>query len=101
MPDPGRVGTKKLPNAEWLMDPVAAEILDNNQGKAATEPREAPGVRGACSRFWARWVARKRQQAGRTPNASRGPPGQQHSRSDLLLKGQWLFALPLAPGFLL
>src|SRR5216683_6787065 len=36
-------------------------------GKAATECREAHGVRGACSRFGARRVARKRQQAGRTP----------------------------------
>jgi len=63
--------------------------------------REAPGVRGACSRFGARWVARKRQQAGRTPYASRGSLAEQHSRSELLLKGPWLFALPLALGFLL
>src|SRR6266404_7786815 len=64
----------------------------------ATECREAPGVRGASSRFGARWVARKRQQAGRTPNASRGSPAERHSRSQLLLKGQWLFALLLVPG---
>ena len=64
--------------------------------------REVHGVLGACSRFWARWVARKRQQAGRTyPYASRGSLAEQHSRSELLLKGPWLFALPLAPGFLL
>jgi hypothetical protein len=34
-------------------------------------PREAFGVRGACSRFGTRGNGRKRQQAGRTPNASR------------------------------
>ena len=34
--------------------------------------REAFGVRGACSRFRTRCTDRKRQQAGRTPNASRG-----------------------------
>jgi hypothetical protein len=33
--------------------------------------REAFGVRGACSRFGTRGIQRKRQQAGRTPNASR------------------------------
>src|SRR5439155_1629250 len=33
--------------------------------------------------------------------ASRGSPAERHSRSELLLKGPWLFALPLAPGFLL
>jgi len=70
-------------------------------GRAATELREAHGVRGACSRFGARWVARKRQQAGRTPYASRGWPAEQRSQSELLLKRPWLFALPLAPGFLL
>jgi len=67
-------------------------------GKTATECREALGVRGACSRFGARWVARKRQQAGRTPDASRGSQAERHSRSKLRLKGPWLFALPLAPG---
>src|SRR5207245_2527994 len=36
------------------------------RGKAATECREALGVRGACSRFRARWLAPKLQQAGRT-----------------------------------
>jgi len=40
--------------------------------KAATELREALGVRGACSRFRATPTLRQRQQAGRTPNASRG-----------------------------
>src|SRR5437773_7985466 len=69
-------------------------------GEASTECREAHGVRGACSRFGARWVARKRQQAGRTPCASRGSPAKQRSRSEFLLKGQWLFDLPFAPGFL-
>src|SRR5207247_843043 len=49
--------------------------------------------------FGARWVARKLQLAGRTPYASRGSRAQRHSRSELLLKGPWLFALPLAPGF--
>ena len=36
-------------------------------------PKSAPafGVRGACSRFLCCGVERKRQQAGRTPNASR------------------------------
>ena len=33
--------------------------------------REAFGVRGACSRFRTPQAIRKRQQAGRTPNASR------------------------------
>ena len=42
------------------------------RGKAATEPREALGVRGACSRFRAAPALRQRQQAGRTPYASRG-----------------------------
>ena len=70
-------------------------------GKAATECREAHGVRGACSRFRARWVDRKLQQAGRTPYASRGSPAERHSQSELLLKAQWLFVLPLAPGILL
>src|SRR5439155_10118739 len=66
---------------------------------AATEPREAHGVRGACSRFGARWVVRKLQQARRTPYASRGSPAERHSRSELLLKASWLSAMPLAPGF--
>ena len=37
----------------------------------AIEPREAFGVRGACSRFRTRSESRKREQAPRTPNASR------------------------------
>src|ERR1035437_7445545 len=41
-------------------------------GGAATELRAAFGVRGACSRFQAAPALRQRQQAGRTPNASRG-----------------------------
>src|ERR1017187_7858301 len=38
----------------------------------ATELREAFGVRGACSRFRTTPAIEQRQQAGRTPNASRG-----------------------------
>jgi hypothetical protein len=34
--------------------------------------REAFGVRGACSCFRIACALRQRQQAGRTPNASRG-----------------------------
>ena len=70
----------------------------SERDNTATECREAHGVRGACSRFGARWVARKRQQAGRTPHASRGSSAERQSRSELLLKAQCLFALPLAPG---
>src|SRR5213592_1152513 len=82
--------------------PPDADISQRGKvGKAATECREAHGLRGACSRFGARWVARKLQQAGRTPCASRGSPAERHSQSELLLKAQWLFALPLAPGILL
>src|ERR1035437_3039465 len=44
---------------------------DRRAGKAATELREAFGVRGACSRFRTTTALRQRQQAGRTPNASR------------------------------
>jgi len=41
--------------------------------KDATEPRTAFGVRGACWRCRESGVARKkREQAPRTPNASRG-----------------------------
>jgi len=32
------------------------------------------------------------------PYASRGSPAERHSRSQLLLRGQWLFALLLVPG---
>ena len=39
---------------------------------SAAELREAFGVRGACSRFRIAGALRQRQQAGRTPNASRG-----------------------------
>ncbi len=50
------------------------------RGKVAPKAWEALGVRGACSRFGARGTVRKRQQAGRTPNASRdrsrGEPSQ-------------------------
>src|ERR1035437_4766015 len=44
----------------------------DERGRAATELREAFGVGGACSRFRSIPVSRQRQQAGRTPNASRG-----------------------------
>jgi len=46
-------------------------MLLAQSGQTATEPREAFGVRGACSRFRTTSL-RQRQQAGRTPNASRG-----------------------------
>jgi len=42
---------------------------------SAAEPREAYGVRGACSRFRWRLGVRKREQAPRTPYASRLPEG--------------------------
>jgi hypothetical protein len=41
------------------------------EGLRGERLREAFGVRGACSRFGTRGIQRKRQQAGRTPNASR------------------------------
>ena len=47
------------------------EMLMAQGGKAATELREAFGVRGACSRFRPAPALRQHQQAGRTPNASR------------------------------
>ena len=51
------------------------EIGDTAQrgtaGTAATEPREAYGVRPACWRFRWRLETRKREQAPRTPDASR------------------------------
>ena len=46
-------------------------MLLAQSGQAATEPREAFGVRPACSRFRPASL-RQRQQAGRTPNTSRG-----------------------------
>ncbi len=65
-----------------LLPSSSLEISQRAKGrKTATERREAHGVRGACSRFGARWVARNRQQAGRTPDASRGSPAGRHSRS--------------------
>jgi hypothetical protein len=57
------------PNAENLDFP---QEFDSQRGKTATELREAFGVRGACSRFPTTPALRQRQQAGRTPNASRG-----------------------------
>ena len=47
------------------------EMLMAQSGKAATGLREAFGVRGACSPFRAAPALGQRQQAGRTPNASR------------------------------
>jgi hypothetical protein len=47
------------------------EMLVAQSGNAATELREAFGVRGACSRFRPALSLPQRQQAGRTPNASR------------------------------
>ena len=41
------------------------------RGRAETKPREAYGVRGACSRFRTSPQIRKREQAPRTPYASR------------------------------
>jgi hypothetical protein len=48
------------------------QMLMAQNGIATSGPREAFGVRGACSRFGPAVAARQRQQAGRTPNASRG-----------------------------
>jgi len=47
------------------------ELLMAQSSQAATELREAFGVRGACSRFRPAPALGQRQQAGRTPNASR------------------------------
>ena len=47
------------------------EMLLTQNGLATTELRGAFGVREACSRFWADAACGQRQQAGRTPNASR------------------------------
>src|SRR6266571_401623 len=52
--------------------------------------REAVGVRGACCRFRARWVARKRQQAGRTPNASRGSPALEVREACSRFRARWV-----------
>src|SRR5882724_10828959 len=41
------------------------------RGRAETKPREAYGVRGACSRCPMCGAVRKREQAPRTPYASR------------------------------
>jgi hypothetical protein len=49
-----------LPNLE--------QVVENFCG---SQSREAFGVRGACSRFRTRSDSRKREQAPRTPNASR------------------------------
>src|SRR5439155_26976012 len=67
--------------------------------------REASGVRGACSRFRVSNHQRKRQQAGRTPYASRGSVAavprcavspifirQERERSDWLLAKRVLWA---------
>jgi hypothetical protein len=47
------------------------EMLMAQSGQAAIELREAFGVRGACSRLRPASAQRQRQQAGRTPIASR------------------------------
>jgi hypothetical protein len=47
------------------------EMLMAQSSQTATELREAFGVRGACSRFRPAPAFEQRQQAGRTPNASR------------------------------
>jgi hypothetical protein len=53
------------------------EMLMAQGSQAATELREAFGVRGACSRFQPVPALQHRQQAGRTPNASRdSSPGE-------------------------
>jgi len=55
------------PRSEARKEMLLAQI-DN----AATEPREAFGVRPACWRCLKAGEVRKREQAPRTPNASRG-----------------------------
>ena len=47
-------------------------LISTRGGKAVTELREAFGVRPACWRCRKAGVVRKREQAPRTPNASRG-----------------------------
>ena len=50
---------------------MISQLNTGCEGLRGDLPREAFGVRGACSRFGVRGISRKRQQAGRTPNASR------------------------------
>jgi hypothetical protein len=50
------------------------EMLMAQSGQAAIELREAFGVRPACWRCGAAGAGRKREQAPRTPNASRSSP---------------------------
>jgi hypothetical protein len=83
-----------------------AEQADENEepqrtqrGKAVTELREAFGVRGACSRFQTAPALRQRQQAGRTPNASRdldGATPQERARKASLYFGDLLHQLMTA-----
>jgi hypothetical protein len=75
------IGPRETPVAEPSKPAPARPRSERRKGmmmaqssNAATEMREAFGaVRGACSRYYQTVPAlRKRQQAGRTPNASRG-----------------------------
>src|ERR1035441_4413625 len=56
---------------------------------SATELREAFGVCGACSRFRIACALRQRQQAGRTPNASRQAFSMRLRDSTVVLPRRW------------
>src|ERR1019366_6514151 len=56
---------------------------------SATELREAFGVCGACSRFRIACALRQRQQAGRTPNASRQAFSMRLRDSTFVLPRRW------------
>ncbi len=72
-PCPDCHGKRFQPEALLYRAPVAADVRacgPTDRGQAI-ESREAFGVRGACSRFPTSSDSRKREQAPRTPNASR------------------------------
>ena len=73
---PGQGGSRKGPQGRK----EGKKLCSAANGRACSQgarvladelPREAFGVRGACSRFRTTPALRQRQQAGRTPNASR------------------------------
>ena len=77
--------------------PVEPQRRDRRGGKAATKPREAFGVGGACSRSRARGTVRERQQAGRTPNAARGrSPGKPVRKTPQAPSAAWMSGGPIS-----
>jgi hypothetical protein len=69
-----RCGSTRLRSTDGLSDAIPLGLMSWKSVRTplAAELREAFGVRGACSRFRIAGALRQRQQAGRTPNASRG-----------------------------